>query len=40
MKIRQATGKDKRKAMVIAKSLKEWFNKDGIKNSGYDSTRV
>ncbi|MDP3728132.1 MAG: GNAT family N-acetyltransferase [bacterium] len=36
MKIRPATEKDKKEAMVIAKSLKEWFNKDGIKNMALD----
>ncbi len=36
MKLRQATEQDKKKAMAIAKSLKEWFNKDGIKNMALD----
>src|SRR3989338_8092840 len=36
MKIRQATVKDKKEAMAIAKSLNEWFNKDGIKNMAID----
>jgi len=36
MKIRQATEKDKKEAMAIAKSLKEWFNKDGIKSMAID----
>jgi len=36
MKIRQASEKDKKVAMAIAKSLKEWFNKDGIKNMAID----
>lgn len=36
MKVRQATEKDKKEAMAIAKSLKEWFNKDGIKNMAID----
>lgn len=36
MKIRQATEKDKKEAMTIAKSLKEWFNKDGLKNMAID----
>ncbi|MSR86335.1 GNAT family N-acetyltransferase [Candidatus Woesearchaeota archaeon] len=36
MKIRQATKKDKTDAMTIAKSLKEWFNKDGLKSMALD----
>ena len=32
VKIRKATEKDKKKAVEIAESLKEWFNKEGIKN--------
>ena len=36
MKLRQATEKDKKEAMAIAKSLKEWFNKDGIKSMAID----
>lgn len=36
MKIAPATEKDKKEAMAIAKSLKEWFNKEGIKNMAID----
>ena len=36
MKIRTASDKDKKEALKIAESLKEWFNKDGIKNMKID----
>lgn len=36
LKVVQATEPDKKKAMTIAKSLKEWFNKDGIKSMSID----
>ena len=36
MKIRQATKKDKKEAGAIAKTLHEWFNKEGLKNMALD----
>ncbi len=36
MKIRKATQKDLKDALNIAKELKEWFNKEGIKNMAID----
>ena len=36
MKIRQATKKDKKEAGAIAKTLNEWFNKEGLKNMALD----
>ncbi len=32
MQLRKATEKDKKEAIKIARELKEWFNKEGIKN--------
>ena len=36
MKIRKATKKDKEEALKIAKKLKEWFSKEGVKNIKID----
>jgi len=36
MKIRIATPKDKKESLVIARNLKEWFNKEGLKNMKID----
>lgn len=36
MKIRKASEKDKKEALGIAKELKEWFSKEGIKNINID----
>ena len=36
MKIRKATLKDKKEALAIAGNLKEWFNKDGLRNMSID----
>jgi len=36
MKISKATKKDIKQSLIIAKSLKKWFNKNGIKNMKID----
>ena len=36
MQLRKATEQDKREAIKIAQNLKEWFNKEGIRNMKID----
>lgn len=36
IKIKKATNKDMKEALKIARNLKEWFNKEGLKNMKID----
>lgn len=36
MRIKKATYEDKKKVLIIAKELKDWFNADALKNMALD----